>query len=110
MKIFVTFDCDWADEFSAYGFRIFTPVEWADYRKGLHDHSGNLSYSFGTNEGWEDEDADFFLSAMTITELSDEDAAKIIEIFQIKKYDWQNSIEWGHFPDFDFDELDRDEL
>lgn len=109
MRKFVTFESDWADEFTVYGFRIFTNEEWETYKKELHEHSGSLSFYFGTNEGWDEETADHFLSNMTATDISEDDVAKLVEIFNLKKA-WKDYLEWGTFPDFDYNDECYDEL
>lgn len=93
MKILVKFDSDWADEFQANGFRVFTPEKWEQFKSEIPDSPGEVG--FGTNEFFEFVDkADYFYSIEEI-EISDVEAETLIRLFgpDIELYGY------GIFPD-----------
>lgn len=105
---FVSFSRDWADEFNAYGFALMTDDQWKLYESELKSRN-SLSYFFGTNEGWEDETGQSFLDDMEVSDITDDQAKFLTEIFKLTQYSWENFLSWGQFPYFDFEEIDNDE-
>ena len=93
MKLLIKFNKDWADEFDVYGLAIMTECEWQTFVAGIPD----LTYNFGTNEGWEepgeiDED-DFEAVAITYSE-------ELVLQMAIFGYTGQGSPKttYGNFP------------
>lgn len=92
--LLVKFDKNWADEFDVYGFKLMTPEQYAE----LIDNVDKLTFSFGTNEGW-DEQGDFDASDFTAKELTALDESALILLFPELKYG--SSGCYGHFPDWE---------
>lgn len=93
MYYLIKFDKDWADEFNVYGFQIFEQVEWDKlYKKLKKNKNKEVSFNFGTNEGWDEEPIQSFLDDIEIIEIT-EDEKNIIEKLM--------GDEFGVFPDFE---------
>jgi len=84
------FDKDWADEFSVEGFAVLTESEM-NLIESVRDCSVEVSFDFGTNEGWEDEPISEFVAALDIQELSEDQYVCLVGIF---------GKGFGVFPDF----------
>jgi hypothetical protein len=91
MRYLVEFNENWADEFNVHGLAIMTKDQYDLMLK----HAGSVSYYFGTNEGWDDED---FTNSFTIRS-ADEDAICAIETM-LNFYEYGSTFKtWGNFPD-----------
>lgn len=114
MKILAKFFLNWADETDEEGFAIYTPEEWEVKKKIL---SEPRDFSFGTNEGWEDE---VFLDAITTEEITDELAGMLYALFPElvketheyehlgKKRSFTSGGTYGTFPDLNSNEEDEE--
>lgn len=78
--LIVEFSRDWADEFSMEGFETLTSDEWEALQKRILSQ-GEINYSFGTNEGWEEENPKDFLSSYSTKEISLEQYNILKELF-----------------------------
>lgn len=87
-KLLVKFDSDWADEFSVYGFRIYTVEAW-EAAKAKCIAGGSYSYSFGTNESWDDEEPKYWLEKYEVKPITDDEEKTLLQLF---------GKEWGNFP------------
>lgn len=88
-KVLVTIDIDWADEFSVYGFKLFNKQEWNLLYDKLKIYGDTeVSWYFGTNEGW-DEPIKYFLDNMKVKEIDD------IEVHVLSK---RFGAGFGNFP------------
>lgn len=96
---FVAFSRDWADEFTVYGFALMTTEEWNDYQAKL-TKCDNLTWYFGTNEGYDDERGYHFLEDMEVSDVTPEEVESLKRIFKLRKSDWEAYMTWGHFPEF----------
>lgn len=104
-KVLVTFCSDWADEFTASGFAVYDKQEWADLYDKLINFSGDVTWYFGTNEGWESENPVSFAKKYEVKDLTDVEEQTLTALFG-NKYDKHPNF--GIFPDPN-DFLDRDE-
>lgn len=94
MYYLVKFDKDWADEFSVYGFAIFEQSEWDDlYKKLKKNKNKEVSFGFGTNEGWDNESIGDFLSDIKVIQITNEEKLVITKLF--------GGNDYGVFPDFE---------
>ena len=84
------FEASWADEFDVYGFRLLTDAQKEFWDKEV-DNNGDsyVSWSFGTNEGFEGETAKDFNDYYSFEQISDEEGETI------KKF---IGFEYGNFP------------
>lgn len=87
MKLLITFQKDWADEFDVYGLAIMSQTEWDSFKAGIP----TLTYGFGTNEGWE-EPGDFDEDDFVVTTISAVDE----EILRATIFGEDDT--YGHFP------------
>lgn len=87
----VTFNHDWADEFSPYGFAIMTEEEFTKFREY---YSKPRTWFFGTNEGFEDE---VLFPGCTVTEIYPKDVDTLKRVFNLKDSDWRY-LGAGLFP------------
>lgn len=81
MKL-VVFDRDWADEFSPFGFAIMDAKEFDEFREY---YSKPQEWSFGTNEGFEDE---VLIGGCEVTDISQEETDILIRLFKLPDYKW----------------------
>lgn len=99
MKMLVKFESDWADEFSVYAFKIFEPSEWRDsVRQFKNSEPGMRYWNFGSNEGFEIEDRDDWLSKYEAVPITDLEFDSYKQAFGV---DWRHSVEFGNFPDLE---------
>ena len=82
--ILVKFSKDWADEFTVYGFKFFENQEAVD----LYMSNLPKSYSFGSNQGWEDSEFDSY--DFEVIPMFKSTAETFISYF---------GKEWGIFPE-----------
>jgi hypothetical protein len=107
VKYLVSFNCDWADEFSAEGLAIITEEQKAN----LETNVGKTDWFFGTNEGWE-ADCGPDLTDFTFTEITDEEEATLRKLIPglkivITEYEYPPGTKcsyvrggsFGQFPD-----------
>lgn len=87
----VKFSKDWADEFSAEGHRALTEEEVATI-ESLRDNLTEVSFGFGSNEGWDDIPISELVEALEIQEISKEQYDVIVDLFGEEGF--------GIFPDF----------
>lgn len=97
--LLVKWSCDWADEFQTEGFKIFTEDEWNEFKSKMTAYSGHLTWYFGTNEGYDDETADFYLKHMKVHQLSTSEVTLFKVIFPDAFDD-----SFGQFPYFYWDD------
>lgn len=70
------FNKDWADEFYAEGLIVLTGKEKKEWDELAAKHADtNVTYYFGSNEGWEDATVSEILESWEFEELSDKDGA-----------------------------------
>lgn len=53
MDVLITFESDWSDEFTVYGFCIMPKDQWLNFQEKLHEYfkyDNYLDWYFGTNE------------------------------------------------------------
>lgn len=99
MKLLVTLNKDWADEFDVHGFKLMDPLE---YDK-LLAWAENATWYFGTNEGFEDEDLRPYFKAEPVSE---EEIAVLCKLFPELQREYSPSV--GQFPDdYAFSEPDE---
>jgi len=93
-KILVTFEADWADEFSVYGFKVYDLESWELTKKEFLAAEYYSSYYFGTNEGWDDDEIDKdWLDNYEVQAISDEQAKVLDDLFDSEFGDFVNPIE-----------------
>lgn len=91
MYYLVKFKKDWADEFNVYGFSIFKKDDWDNLHEKLKKYKDKCAeFSFGTNEGWDEETIGDFLKDITVVPISEMEKSIITKLFGTKDY--------GHFP------------
>jgi hypothetical protein len=97
--VLVTFEMDWADEFSVYGFRVMEREEWNKLKEAISTCE-SFEWQFGTNEGWEDEDGSDFIRGYSVKDLTDTEA----ELFKTKlaPKNYLGNYQFGIFPDMSF--------
>lgn len=93
----VKFEDNWADEFDVQGFQIMNQEELDSYFNAIDNYGYFMPgereiFYFGTNQslGWDSKED--FLSCLTITEISEEQANTIKELL---------STNYGIFPDIE---------
>lgn len=96
------FESDWADEFSVYGFAVFSNAKMTKWNAFVEENgTKNISWSFGTNEGFEGISLEEFASSFEFIEIEKDQADAIQSLF---------GKDWGHFPDvFDLVQDDDNE-
>lgn len=90
MRYLVEFDHNWADEFNVHGLAIMTPDQYAAVLK----YSTNVTYNFGSNEGWENDDLSSGFRLVTNVE---GDIAVTERLLNFSTYGTFKT--WGNFPD-----------
>jgi hypothetical protein len=80
-SILVKFSDNWADEFDAKGFALFTPEEWKEYQKEVRDLDFPLQLSIGTNQLIDYPDADGYFQMLKVQQISFKDSKMIEHIF-----------------------------
>lgn len=88
MKL-VIYHTNWADEMDLEGFQIFSAEEWEKFQsdvRALDEQSFRFEVGFGTNESNEYKSSKEFLDEFTVTEISKEDAAKVVKLFELGPY------------------------
>lgn len=94
--VLVQWSKDWADEFNTDGFIVTTKTYWDKYfSKFLKLNS--VSFYFGTNEGWEDEDPQEFARGYTVSKIDKDQVKTLIQLFG-KAYDEDLFVNFGTFP------------
>lgn len=93
--VLLTFNEDWADEFSPFGFSIMAQEEWDLKRNVLESlRDIELSWYFGTNEGYE-EKGSFFLDSIKVKPISKEEVETLETLFG------SNMYAYGLFPELE---------
>ena len=91
MKL-VTFERDWADEFSPFGFAIMHGTEFEEFKAY---YSVPRDWGFGTNEGFDQEIA---FESCKVKDITEEEAERLILLFNLPQpNDWRY-LERGLFP------------
>ena len=84
-KLFVKYNDNWADEMDITGFVIITKADWNEIReevRGFLDKKMGWEYGVGTNEQIEYSSFEDWSRAFTVTELTDAEAATLIDVFK----------------------------
>lgn len=87
-KLFVKYNDNWADEMDITGFVIITKENWNAMKeevRGFLDKKMGWEYGVGTNEQIEYSSFEDWSRAFTVTELSDAEAATLIDVFKRAK-------------------------
>ncbi len=93
------FDRDWADEFSVYGFEIITEQQKEDLHDLVAEHGDIVgSFSFGTNEFWEDKISDLFKS-FEFVEITLDQKEALEAVFPELKSEYSFMRQFGYVPD-----------
>lgn len=87
----VKFSCNWADEFDTESFSVFKEEEWKQLQFDIKAQEYPVYKGFGTNEGWDFENAEQILSCLTATEITNKEAA----IFKKHFSNWMNRCNFG---------------
>lgn len=95
MKL-VTFDKDWADEFSPYGFAIMNEATFLRFKE---TYSKPQSWFFGSNEGYEAEDGDILFDGCTVKDITQDEADTIVRLFGLRVPTPFYAVTEGLFPD-----------
>lgn len=82
--ILVRFNDNWADEFDCDGFTIMSEKEWKNYKKLANKVIWPREIGFGTNEHFEYDSAQDYLSAFIRRRITKSEEALIRKIFHIK--------------------------
>lgn len=90
MKL-VTFERDWADEFSPFGFAVMSE---GDLEKFREYYSKPQDWYFGTNEGF---DAEVLMDAIKVTDITQEEADTLTRLFGLQGNTWSYADK-GNFP------------
>jgi hypothetical protein len=85
------FETTWSDEFEVYGFKVFTDLELKRI-ESLREDDTEVTWYFGTNEGWDSTPVSEFVNELEISEISERDY-----MFLMLEFNGQ----FGNFPDFD---------
>lgn len=94
MNFLVEFSKDWADEFNVHGLAILTQAQCEFLRK----ITPYLTWSFGTNEGWDNE-GDFYARDFSFRLIGDKEESTLKMLIDFS--DYYGFPRWGHFPDFE---------
>ena len=100
--VLLQWDSNWADEMDIYGFSLMDKEDWIEYKNYLQNLKKGFYFYIGSNEGIEYSNGQELLSEITVTEISDREAATVEKLFGGE----------GGFTDFltvDEDEEDEDE-
>lgn len=65
------FEKCWSDEFEVYGFKVLTDLE-LQYIESLRDNDTEITWYFGTNEGWDSTPVSEFVDDLEISKISEE--------------------------------------
>lgn len=119
MKL-IEFKMDWADEFYAEGFQIYTDEAWneiVEFNKA--NPNKRFSFWFGTNEGWDREPFSEFFDSCKVLDVTDEQIEVIATAFRLKNFSHNGGKVWyssfGQFPDLwamtdgEYEDGDEDE-
>ena len=94
--VLLTFNKDWADEFSVYGLCIMTKERWETIEAALKSiEEQEIYWSFGSNEGWDDEKVKDFLEEIEVIEVDEKEKDFLFRL--LPHYDWRGRT-FGHFP------------
>ena len=79
--VLLQWDSNWADEMDIYGFSLMEKADWVEYKKYLHDLKGGFTFYIGTNEEIEYSNGRELLNEITVTEITDKEAATVEKLF-----------------------------
>lgn len=99
--VLVNWSKDWADEFNTDGFIVTTEKFWNRYLAKLLKLD-SVSFYFGTNEGWEDEDPEEFARGYTVSKIDKDQVKTMIKLFG-KAYNEDLFVDYGIFPLIEMD-------
>jgi hypothetical protein len=78
MKL-VIFKRDWCDEFWCEEFTIYTEGAWSDYLILIDTVTFPIELYFGTNQGFEFDSKEDFLSSHTVKDITYDEAAFLVK-------------------------------
>jgi hypothetical protein len=79
--VLLQWDSNWADEMDIYGFSVMDKQEWEEYAKYLLDRKEGFTFYIGSNEEIEYENGRELLDEITVTEISEREAATVDKLF-----------------------------
>jgi hypothetical protein len=79
--VLLQWDSNWADEMDIYGFSLMDKEDWSEYKKYLKERKGGFTFYIGTNEEIEYSNGNELLREITVTEISDKEAATVEKLF-----------------------------
>lgn len=80
-QFLIKFSANWADEMDLNGWDLYTRLEWDNVETAILGHKYPVTVSVGSNEEIEFENAKQLLDSYTVEQISDEDAAVLIRLF-----------------------------
>jgi len=79
--VLLQWDGNWADEMDIEGFSIMDKQEWTEYKKYLTNRKSEFTFYIGTNEEIEYSNGRELLNEITVTEITDKEAATVEKLF-----------------------------
>jgi len=79
--VLLQWDSNWADEMDIYGFSLMDKEDWLDYKKYLKERKRGFTFYIGTNEEIEYRNGKELLDEITVTEITDKEAATVEKLF-----------------------------
>lgn len=89
--LLITYNFDWADEFSVEGFGVYTVEQWNEVKQSIKQYieNGNYEFSFGTNEYLEFSTFEDWEIGINTEPISDLEAESLIKLFRLSDNDWR---------------------